>query len=163
MSITSVSAGSNYYSSTTTQSTSSPRSNFRNLFQSLQSGDLAGAQQAYAAIQQSLPANAGATSAASAAGSSTASQPVSAIGSDFQAIGQALQSGDLSAAQQAFAKLQQDGQSAIQAHGGGHHHHHHGSGAGVPATASTSSSSSSSASAFGQSTSSSGGNVNTQA
>jgi hypothetical protein len=40
--------------------------------------------------------------------------------SDMDTLGQAIQSGDLSSAQTAFAKLQQDSQSVH-----GHHHHHH--------------------------------------
>jgi|SRR5579863_4960542 hypothetical protein len=67
------------------------------LGQALQSGDLAGAQQEYNAIQtlaQSGPfANGGA-------------YKVSQRQQDFAAIGQALQAGDLTGAQQAFAQLQ---------------------------------------------------------
>ena len=39
---------------------------------------------------------------------------------DFNTLAQALQSGELSQAQQAYAGVQQDVQQA-----GGHHHHHH--------------------------------------
>ncbi len=49
----------------------------------------------------------------------------SGIGADLTAIGQALQSGDVSSAQTAYAKLQQDLQGVR-----GHHHHHHGGQAG---------------------------------
>ncbi len=67
------------------------------LGQALQSGDLAGAQQEYNALQtlaQSGPfANGGA-------------YKVSQRQQDFAAIGQALQAGDLAGAQQAFAQLQ---------------------------------------------------------
>src|SRR5277367_1676328 len=67
------------------------------LGQALQSGDLAGAQQAFNAIQtlaQSGPfANGGAYKA-------------SQREQDFDAVGQALQAGNLAGAQQAFAQLQ---------------------------------------------------------
>lgn len=67
------------------------------LGQALQSGDLAGAQQAFNAIQtlaQSGPfANGGA-------------YKVSQREQDFDAVGQALQAGNLAGAQQAFAQLQ---------------------------------------------------------
>jgi len=73
------------------------RSDAQQLGQALQSGDLAGAQQEYNAIQtlaQTGPfANGDAFS-------------VSARQQDFDAIGQALQAGDLAGAQQAFAQLQ---------------------------------------------------------
>lgn len=44
------------------------------------------------------------------------------INQDFSALGQALQSGNLSDAQNAFSTLQQDLQQSGQVH---HHHHHH--------------------------------------
>lgn len=72
-------------------------SDLQQLGQALQSGDLAGAQQEFSAIQslgQSGPFASG-----DAFKSSQREQ-------DFAAIGQALQSGDLAGAQQAFAQLQ---------------------------------------------------------
>jgi hypothetical protein len=72
-------------------------SDLQQLGQALQSGDLAGAQQEYTALQtlgQSGPFASG-----DAFKSSQREQ-------DFAAIGQALQSGDLAGAQQAFAQLQ---------------------------------------------------------
>lgn len=74
-------------------------SDLQQLGQALQSGDLAGAQQEFSAIQtlgQSGPFANG--------------DPfmVNQREQDFQAIGQALQSGDLAGAQQAFAQLESD-------------------------------------------------------
>jgi len=72
-------------------------SDLQQLGQALQSGDLAGAQKEFSAIQslgQSGPFASG-----DAFNSSQREQ-------DFAAIGQALQSGDLAGAQQAFAQLQ---------------------------------------------------------
>jgi len=51
--------------------------------------------------------------------SGSSSSDNSRIG-DLKTLANALQSGDLSGAQQAFANLQQTAKS-----GGGHHHHHH--------------------------------------
>jgi hypothetical protein len=83
---------------------------FRKLVSSLKSGDLAGAQQAYAALDQ-----------AQASGQGRAIDPNSPFGKALAQIGQALQNGDLAGAQQALASLSQHG-----AHR--NHHHHHGSG-----------------------------------
>ncbi len=86
------------------------RTLFQQLGQSLQSGNLGQAQQAWNTLAQNQPAGA------------SASGPVA---QDLQAVGQALQSNDLQGAQQAFAKLQTD----MQAVRGHHHHHHHAAGA----------------------------------
>ncbi|HVB38525.1 MAG TPA: hypothetical protein VND92_08300 [Vicinamibacterales bacterium] len=84
------------------------RNLFQQLAQSLQSGNLAQAQQAYTSLVQNQPAGA------------SSNGP---IAQDLQTVGQALQSNDLQGAQQAFAKLQTDFQAVR-----GHHHHHHGGG-----------------------------------
>ena len=85
---------------------------FDQLVQSLQNGNLGAAQQAYSSFQQ---VQAGLTSRAatqaSAGSSTTAANPVTA---DWSALGQALQSGSLSSARDAFGKLQQDAQAAWQ-------------------------------------------------
>jgi len=57
------------------------------------------------------------------------SQSQGTVQSEFQALGQALQSGNLAAAQQAFSQIQQAG--------GHHHHHHHGSQNSSSSTAAT--------------------------
>ncbi|HVT12767.1 MAG TPA: hypothetical protein VHE55_10910 [Fimbriimonadaceae bacterium] len=80
--------------------------NFKALSSALQSGDLAGAQKAFSALQANAPKKASAQNNPAA--------------KDFDALGQALQSGDLGAAQKAFATIQQDMQ-AKRAHGGHMH------------------------------------------
>jgi hypothetical protein len=73
------------------------RSDWRQLAQSLRSGDLAGAQQAFndlVALRQNAPSG--------GQGSNTR------VARDFEALGQALQAGDLAGAQQAFATLRRD-------------------------------------------------------
>ncbi|MBM2884274.1 hypothetical protein [Chromobacterium amazonense] len=134
------------------------RQDFNSLTQSVQQGDIAGAQQALAALQQlNGPNNTGngsqdfsavlnnaisAASATSATGAgATATNPFAAlnnsqtsgggtgnsISSLLNTLGQDLQSGNLSQAQQAFQQLQQGLQQAngAQAGEGGHRHHHH--------------------------------------
>ena len=95
----------------------SSRQQFLQLMKAINSGDLSGARQAYAALTQ--------------AQTDTGKQPDpnSPIGQALAQIGQALQSGDINGAQQALAALkQQQGQ-------GGHHHHHHAAGGAGPASA----------------------------
>jgi soluble cytochrome b562 len=89
------------------------QSDFQALGKALQSGNLTAAQQAYATLQQDLPAS-------QSSSTPTGNNPLSAIG-------QALQSGNLTAAQQAFAALR----------GHNHGHHHHGGGSAVASSAST--------------------------
>ena len=111
-------------SNTSLNQVSSPQSNVKQLVQqlgqALKSGNLADAQQAYAALTQNAP-NSGQT------GQGQLSQ-------DFTTVGDALKSGDLTSAQDAFLKLQQDLKSAGHAH---HHRHHKGTGDTQSATAST--------------------------
>jgi outer membrane protein assembly factor BamD (BamD/ComL family) len=99
------------------------QSAFQQLGQDLQAGNLTQAQEDFATLSQDLPGlqqseNAGAIS--SGAGNSSGNP----IEQAFAALGQALQQGNLSAAQQDFATIQQDSQQA-QGSGQPHHHHHH--------------------------------------
>jgi len=110
---------------TTSQTSSLPSalqalvSNFNTLGQSLQSGDLAGAQQAFTSLLQTASSSSAGSAASSSASSSSASSAASA-GADLISLGQALQSGNLAGAQQAFANLQSAMQAAAPA--GGHAH-----------------------------------------
>ena len=101
------------------------REQFAQLVKALNSGDLAGAQQACAAISQSQGTNAG-----------NANSPFSQA---LNQIGQALDSGDLAGAQKALASLQQQmaAQRGAQGAHRGHHHHHHGGSPPAPTTAAT--------------------------
>ncbi len=103
------------------------KQDFSQLLSALQSGDVSGAQQAYAAMQQLLPgfqASANSTDASAAssttstAAASTTSGNISAgtVGTDFSALGTALNSGSLSGAQEAVAKLQKDALAFRQEH-----------------------------------------------
>ena len=92
-------------------STSSVAQAFKTLGQDLQSGNLSAAQQDFAAIQQNAQQASG-----SAHGHhnhhrraiNSSPQGGSPISQAFGALGQALQSGNLPSAQQAYATLQQD-------------------------------------------------------
>ena len=107
MSVSSVSSGQNVNQAAFQQR----KADFTSLQNSLQGGDLTGAQQAFSAFQQDVQG--------SGNGSKLANDP------KYQTLQTALQNGDLSGAQQAFSALQQD----MQAHKG----HHHGHGGGKPA------------------------------
>ena len=118
---------------------------FKQLATSLQSGDLAGAQKTYSAIQKLLPNPAQSPQAESA----TASNP---IATDFKALGQALQSGDVSSARSAFSQLQSDLKAGSQngstslsgalTKGVRHHHGHHHAASAAQQSSSTDSTSS---------------------
>jgi ribosomal protein S20 len=96
----------------------STRSAFKSLAQALQSGDLQGAQQAFTTIQSAWSARLTQTSpnTQSTNGSNTTVQNA------FSSLGQALQSGNLQGAQQAFNTLQSAVQHNLKAHRGHHHH-----------------------------------------
>ncbi len=87
---------------------------FQQLGQDLQAGNLTQAQSDFSALSQNLPVSLQSNSSGSLQSNSSLSQV-------FSTLGSALQSGNLSAAQQAYTTMQQDVQQA----GGGYHHHHH--------------------------------------
>jgi outer membrane protein assembly factor BamD (BamD/ComL family) len=84
------------------------KTEFQQLGQDLQSGNLTQAQKDYATISQNLP------------GLSQAQNSANPVVQAFNQLGQDLQSGNLQAAQSDYTNVQQN---AAQAHG--HHHHHH--------------------------------------
>ncbi len=116
MSVTGISS-SNFLQSYLTQSAQTKfqqiQSQFQQLGQDLQAGNLAQAQSDFATLTQELP------SAQQQTGAATST---SSIAQALQTLGQDLQSGNLSAAQQDFATIQQDAQ---QSSGSGHAHHNH--------------------------------------
>jgi len=91
---------------------------FQQLSQALQAGNLSAAQSDFATIQQDAQQQGGAQAAHGhhhhhpqppvSSQQSTANGPGSAINQAFGQLGQALQSGNLPSAQQAYATLQQD-------------------------------------------------------
>jgi hypothetical protein len=123
MSVSSVSSVTNPSQNTIQSWYQQQYQDFNSLASALQSGNLSGAQIAFTAWQRDLqsivPSNLQAAFQNQPFGSN------SQANSDFQALSSALQSGDVSAAQQAFASLKQDLQSAGGVHRRHHHHHHH--------------------------------------
>ncbi|HXZ11880.1 MAG TPA: hypothetical protein VEG64_05770 [Candidatus Sulfotelmatobacter sp.] len=98
------------------------QSEFQQLGNDLQAGNLTQAQQDFATLSQNFP-----VAQSQSQAQTNNSNP---IANAFNALSQDLQNGNLSAAQQDFANLQQ---AAQQQQGGGqvhHHHHHHGGGGG---------------------------------
>jgi len=96
-------------SSSSTQGNNSLTNAFSQLSQDLQAGNLSGAQSDYSTIQQdfqSLRQGQGAHGHHHHGGGGGGE--ASAINQEFQQLGQALQSGNLANAQQAYTSLQQD-------------------------------------------------------
>ncbi len=125
MTIEAVSANSNLYASGLQPANlKQVRTDFASLAGALQSGDLAAAQQAFAALQQDQP------QIAAASNSSTAG--ADPLGQAVGDLAGALKSGDLAAAQKAFAALQQ------AARGVHHGHRHHRATADTTTTSSSS-------------------------
>ncbi len=115
MSISGISSVNNLYLENLQNSYKQGRQDFQALAQSLQNGDLTGAQKAFAAFQQDM-------------GNSPIGQQLNnsnQISTDIQALSQSLNANDLSGAQKAFNQLQQDMQSLQVGQAGRHHHHHH--------------------------------------
>jgi ribosomal protein S20 len=124
--MSSVSAvGSNSYYSLNTQN--GIGNAFQELAKALKSGDLSSAQTAFATLQSDLQKIGGtqqASQSTTAATTATTTNSSSTLQNDMNALASALQSGNLSDAQKAFATLQTDAQNQVQ-QGQGHHHHHH--------------------------------------
>ena len=110
---------------TNTQSSNQSGSNsisseFQQLGQALQSGNLSQAQQDFATLTQNLP-----SATQTAAPNTTAANTTNPLTQAITQLGNDLQSGKLSAAQSDFSTVQQDlqQQSGGQIRGHGHHHH----------------------------------------
>jgi hypothetical protein len=129
MSISSVSSSYSTYQPSRAQSNfKQVRQDFSDLANALQAGDLAGAQNAFSALQQ-LMQRVQSDSQSQSQGNGTQNQ----FSTDLAAIGKALQSGDVKSAKDALTKLQQDMQAGPQAH---HHHAHGAEGANIAASSS---------------------------
>jgi ATP/maltotriose-dependent transcriptional regulator MalT len=134
MSNVSLSALTSIYQSYLTRSKSSTAQTAQNLNAvgtALQSGDLIGAQSALDTLEQGLStasASSSATTSAATTATAATTQPFAdnaLANSDYQTLVTAVQSGNVSDAQTAFANLQNALKSG-KTHGG---HHHHGGGA----------------------------------
>src|ERR1035437_3716183 len=136
-------------SATATATTNPVVAEWSALGQTLQSGRLPSAQDAFSKLGQDAQAawqthlqqetqnaqsvyalmkSAQGTTATSAATSSSAQSATGSVQNDLNALNQSLQSGDTTAAQKLLAQLVQDLQASNPSsgqNGGGHHHHHH--------------------------------------
>jgi hypothetical protein len=160
MTVSSVSSATSLYQPENQALFQQQAQDFNTLASALQSGNLSTAQSAFTSWQQDLtsiaPPNQQSTQQSQPFGSN------SQANSDFQSLSSALQSGDISSAQQAFANLKQDLQSSGSVRG--HHHHHHrtgtqnnsNSGIGAQGTATSAAATAAAAQAIG-------GTLNTQA
>jgi hypothetical protein len=131
-------AAQNTQNTQSAQTTTSPfqqiKTEFQQLGQDLQSGNLQGAQQDYTTLSQNL--------------SSVTQNTTNPIVQAFNQLGQDLQSGNLQGAQQDFTTIQQDASQQSSGQVSGHHGHHHHA---ESSDSSSSSSSSSPSSTSGQS------------
>jgi ribosomal protein S20 len=117
MTVGGIHGGNNPYISGSHERVNQRREDFSALANALSSGDLAGAQQAFTAVQQDLQ-QAGKVPQNQAAQATT---QANTIGTDLDALSKSLESGDLAGAQSAFATLQKDIHKV-------HHHGHRHSG-----------------------------------
>ena len=100
------------------------QSEFQQLGQDLQFGNLTKAQQDYATLSQNfLTARTGTTAAATPTATAANSNPIAQA---FAALSTDLKNGNITAAQQDYATIQQDSQQRGSSQV--HHHHHHGGG-----------------------------------
>ena len=116
------------------------RQYFQTLASAVDAGDISQTQQTLSALQantQAPQATGGSSGQTSQGGSGLGVQ----IKTDFSALSSAVQSGDLTGAQNALASLQQDFRSVGKSGSDGsqtsqvHHHHHHGGGGETASTA----------------------------
>jgi outer membrane protein assembly factor BamD (BamD/ComL family) len=98
-------------STSSSQSSNAIAQEFSQLSQDLQSGNVSAAQKDYSTIQQDFQTHAGQAHHHHHGGGGSGESAVSQL---LSQLGQALQSGNLSAAQQAYSTLQQDFQQFTQ-------------------------------------------------
>jgi ribosomal protein S20 len=121
---------SNLFSSGAAQNTQSSQNNpsvfqqikteFQQLGQDLQAGNLTQAQSDFATLSQNLSA-----ASQNGAPNNNSATGASAVAKAFAQLGQDLQSGNLQGAQQDFTTVQQDLQQISSQLAGVHHGHHH--------------------------------------
>jgi outer membrane protein assembly factor BamD (BamD/ComL family) len=97
------------------------KTEFEQLGQDLQSGDLTQAKSDFAALSQNFLGAAQSTATIT----NTAATGNNSVAQAFTQLGQDLQSGNLQAAQKDFTNLQQDLQQDASQQVGEHHHRHH--------------------------------------
>jgi hypothetical protein len=98
------------------------RSEFKQLGQDLQAGNLAQAQSDFTTLSRNLSSVLQNNTSTTHATTANSANPVVQA---FAKLGQDLQSGNLQAAQQDFTTIQQDAPQNTAQVSGHHHHHHH--------------------------------------
>jgi hypothetical protein len=107
------------------------QSEFQQLGQDLQTGNLAQAQQDYATLSQNFTTAQSGTAAAPTTTAGAAATNSNPIAQAFAALSMDLQNGNIAGAQQDYATIQQDFQQQQQQESSPVHHHcHHGGGSG---------------------------------
>lgn len=101
------------------------QSEFQQLGQDLQTGNLTQAQSDFSTLSQNLSGLLQNNTAATTAATASTTTPTNSIAQAFAQLGQDLQSGNLQAAQQDYTTVQQDAQQNASQQVAGHHHHHH--------------------------------------
>jgi outer membrane protein assembly factor BamD (BamD/ComL family) len=101
------------------------QSEFKQLGQDLQSGNLTQAQSDFTTLSQNLSGLLQNNSAAATTATASTTTPTNSLAQAFAQLGQDLQSGNLQAAQQDYTTVQQDAQQNASQQVAGHHHHHH--------------------------------------
>lgn len=109
--------GSQSNSTSATQSSNPITQEFNQLAQDLKAGNLSAAQADYSNIQQNLPTQIGQAHHSHHHHHSGGGSEASEINQLFQQLGQELQAGNLSTAQQTYTVLQQDFQQSSQSNG----------------------------------------------
>ena len=101
------------------------QSEFQQLGQDLQSGNLTQAQSDFSTLSQNLSGLLQNNTALATAATTSTTTPANSLAQAFAQLGQDLQSGNLQAAQQDYTTVQQDAQQIGSQQVAGHHHHHH--------------------------------------
>jgi outer membrane protein assembly factor BamD (BamD/ComL family) len=132
MSVSGISSSSLFSTQDVQNNVQQAQQEFRQLGQDLQSGNLAAAQSDFSTLQSLQAGSTSSTSSSTFSSTSSSTQSNYPIAQAFTQLGEDLQSGNLSAAQQDYSTIQQDFQNQASQNQAGptgsHHHHHHGGG-----------------------------------
>jgi hypothetical protein len=128
--LSSVSTPQKNYQSGPTSDFQQIQKEFQQIGTDLAAGNVSRTQQDFATLSQNFPGAQSGTAAAGTSGTSATAANASPIAQAFNGLSQALGSGNLTAAQQDYANIQQDLQQQQSSGTRQVHHHHHGGGGG---------------------------------
>lgn len=116
MSVSGISGGNSYDITSIESNISKVQSSFEQLGSDLQSGNLSSAKEDYVTLSENTPGGSSSSSSSTSSTSSTSSSSsTDPMSQKMSALGQALNSGDLSGAQKAYSSIQQDFQKGPNA------------------------------------------------